>query len=364
MRLSLFSFAFIRGKRQREARLFPEDCACELDPVNGALAIDCPRWWGNGLLWALGCFATVGALPLPAVIFYSTADPNFNTIMPTGTLAGSGWQWVGKWGGFQGTPIGPHHFLTARHVGGVVGEPLVLDGTIYPTTAFFDDPESDLRIWQVAGTFPTWAPLYRASDEVGKRLVVFGRGLTRGAEVHDEITHSLRGWLWGAGDGKLRWGQNTLVSVVNGGPPWGALLYARFDGSDGVNEAHLAVGDSSGPVFLNDGFGWKLAGIAAVVDAHFSTTGGADAGFNAAIFDVRGLYYGSAGKWKLVSGPAPVRSGFYSTRVSGHLPWIDRVLSSALAPHLPAVAPPLGASPAPTSGGNERGVVAGRRHPL
>lgn len=274
-----------------------------------------------------------------AVIFFSTSDTNFNTTPPTGSLADSGWQWVGKWGGFQGAPIGPHHFIAAHHVGGAVGEPFVLDGVTYTTTAFFDDPASDLRIWQVNGTFPSWAPLYRANNEVGRWLVVFGRGLTRGAEVRDVETNTLRGWQWGAEDGRMRWGQSGVVAVVNSGAPWGPLLYALFNPAGGPNMAHLAQGDSSGPVFIHDGSGWKLAGIAAVVDSAFNTTA-TGVGFNAAIFDRRGLYYGnSSSGWKLVAGPKPIPSGFYATRVSVHTAWIDGVISPVPVTDAPASLP-------------------------
>ncbi len=264
-------------------------------------------------------------LPAPgfAVIFYSTADPDHNTIAPGGDLAGSGWQWVGYWGGFQGVPIGPHHFLAARHIGGTVGDPFTFGGVVYTTAACYDDSTTDLRIWEVSGSFPTWAPLYRGSDETGRLLVVFGRGLGRGAEV--QVNGVLQGWQWGEGDGELRWGENVVAAVVNGGSYWGALLYATFDQNGLPDEAHLAIGDSSGPVFINDGTGWKLAGVAAAVDGPFNTTNSGN-GFNAALFDVRGLYIDNNGTWQLVSGPLPVPSGFYATRVSVRTAWIDSIV--------------------------------------
>ncbi len=273
-------------------------------------------------------FLVLGFLgALRAVIFYSTGDPNYNTTAPTGTLADSGWQWVGYWGSFQGTPIGPHHFLAARHIGGTVGDPFVFNGVSYTTTASFDDTVSDLRIWQISGTFPTWAPLYRTSDEVGRPLVVYGRGLTRGAEVRDVATNTLRGWQWGTGDGRLRWGQNTVNAVVAGGSYWGDLLYATFDATGGINVAHLAIYDSSGPVFIDDGTGWKLAGVAGAVEGPFNTTN-TGSGFNAALFDQRGLYTWSGTNWVSVdlNNPTPVPSGFYATRVSVRTSWIDSIV--------------------------------------
>ena len=282
--------------------------------------------------------AASGAAPLQAVIFYGTGDPNHNTTAPTGALAGSGWQWVGAWGNMQGTPIGPRHFLAARHVGGAIGGTFVFSGVSYTTTAFFDDTASDLRIWEVSGTFPTWASIYRGSSEVGQSLVVFGRGLPRGEEVRNGA-NELRGWKWGASDGRLRWGTNAIHAVVNGGATWGPLLYALFNATAGPNEAHLAQDDSSGPVFIQDGAAWKLAGVAAVVDAYFNTTNTGD-GFNAAIFDRRGLYYGSAGNWNLISGGSPVASGFYATRVSVRSAWIDSIVP-------PVDPPPSPPSPTP-----------------
>ena len=267
---------------------------------------------------------------LRAVVFYSTADPNFNTTAPTGTLAGSGWQWVGQWGSFQGAPIGPHHFLTANHVGGAVGTAFIFQGVSYPTIGSYADPSSDLRIWEISGTFPTWAPLYRSGDEFGRGLVVMGRGVTCGVEVHTATyvpnvpVGSLAGWQWGNIDGRLRWGTNTVAALRDGGG-FGQQLYATFDQAVSGSECHLGVNDSGSPVFINDGMGWKLAGVAGLVDAYFSTTN-SGAGFNACIFDARGLYVGSSGNWSLIKGSDPVPSGFYATRVSVRTAWIDGIV--------------------------------------
>ena len=260
-----------------------------------------------------------------AMVYCSTGDPNFNTTEPGGVLAGSGWQWVGMWGGFQGTPIGPHHFIAAHHIGGSIGDPFVLNGATYKTTAFTDDTASDLRIWEVDGTFPVWASLYRGSNEVGQIFVVFGRGVPRGSEIR--VANALKGWTWGIGDGRLRWGQNAFVSVRHKKDGWGDVLYARFSQGSGINGADLSSGDSSGPVFINDGTGWKLAGIAATVDAYFNTTDSGP-GFIASLFDARGLFYSSTPPtgWKLITGAAPVPSGFCCTRVSVRAAWIDSVI--------------------------------------
>jgi hypothetical protein len=275
---------------------------------------------GAGLVLAAALFAP----ETRAVIFYSTASGSYNTTAPTGSLAGSGWQWVGLWGGYEGTPIGPHHFLTAKHVGGAVGESLLFGGNAYPTTAYFDDPSSDLRIYEISGTFPTWAPIYRSSGEVGQNLVVIGVGVGRGDPVVQD--GATKGWMWGPVAGTMRWGQNTYNSVVDGGSYWGQLLYALFQGGAGPNEADLATGDSSSPVFIDDGSGWKLSGIAAAVDGPFNTTD-SGSGFGAAIFDANGLYeQDDQLNWDLISGDGPIPMGFYATRVSARAAWIDSIV--------------------------------------
>jgi hypothetical protein len=277
------------------------------------------------------------------VIFYSTADPTYNTSAPTGSLAGSGWQWVGIWGGYEGTPIGPHHFITSQHIGGNVGETFTFGGSPYQTTAYFDDPSTDLRIWEVNGTFPSWAPLYRQCAEVGQGLVVIGEGVGRGDPV--VVGGVTKGWMWGSNAGSMRWGQNTIEATFSGVPTYGFLLYAPFQAGAGPNEADLAIGDSSSPVFINDGSGWKLAGVAAVVDGPFNTTD-TGAGFNAAIFDESGLYVQDNGSWTLVSGPGPVPSGFYASRISQRLAWIDSIV------------PPEGAcSDSPIFSGTESAIL-------
>lgn len=230
---------------------------------------------------------------------------------------------MGIWGGYEGTPIGPHHFLTSRHVGGTVGDTFTYGGTSYTTTAFFDDTSTDLRICEVGGTFPTWAPIYRLSGEVGQGLVVIGEGVGRGSPV--SLGDVAKGWMWGAVAGTMRWGQNSFNSVVDGGTDWGSLLYALFQVGAGPNEADLANGDSSSPVFINDGSGWKLAGIAAAVVGPFNTTD-TGTGFNAAIFDASGLYVFNNGKWALIPDIGTAPTGFFATRVSARAAWIDSIV--------------------------------------
>ncbi|MBM3888179.1 MAG: hypothetical protein FJ388_03540, partial [Verrucomicrobia bacterium] len=106
-----------------------------------------------------------------AVLFYSTGDPSFNTNAPSGSLTNSGWQWEGSWSAYLGTAIASNFFITAFHVGGNVGDTFSFGGVSYTTTARYTTGVVDLAIWRVSGSFPTWAPLYSKSDEVGRSLV-------------------------------------------------------------------------------------------------------------------------------------------------------------------------------------------------
>jgi hypothetical protein len=265
-----------------------------------------------------------GIVPAKAVIFYSTADSSHNT-SATGTIAETAWSYEGQWGSYLGTAIGSHFFITAKHVGGSDGNSFVLNGVSYTTTQHFDAPAGDLRIWRVSGTLPYYAPLYLNNDEVGKSLVVIGRGTQRGAEV--SVDGASKGWKQGTSDHVQRWGENVVSSttIVNGG----YCLAAEFNGNGGSNEAHLSVGDSGGAVFIRDTSDsrWKLAGINYAVDGNWSYTGGSDAGFRAAIFDEGGLYIGRANNWSYVADEDDdIPSRFHATRISSYQNWIVSVV--------------------------------------
>lgn len=277
--------------------------------------------------WVAGFLVGVtSTVPLQAVLFESTSNTAYNTTAPTGTLTGSGWQHEGTWGSFLGTPIAPNYFITAKHVGGTNGQEFVLNGFTYHAIASFANPDSDLQIWKVAETFPAFAPLYSATNEANKHLVVFGRGTQRGDEII--VDGELKGWKWGPGDGVQRWGKNDVAAVVDGGTGLGDLLAATFDRGTGANDAHLSNGDSGGAVFIQDGATWKLAGINYSVTEPFVSTNGVDgSGFNAALLDYGGLYVGGDTDWAIITNEVDdIPSAFFSTRISANLAWIYGVL--------------------------------------
>jgi hypothetical protein len=271
-------------------------------------------------------FLLAATRPSRAVILYGTSDPSANTTAPTGALASSGWQYEGQFGSFLGTVIASNYFVTAKHIGGNVGQTFVFNNVAYTTTAVFPDPSSDLQIWQIAGTFSTHAPLYSgpAGSEVNLSLVVFGRGTQRGNSVFVGNDSHLGGWLWGGGDEVQRWGTNVVGSIFVD-DNYGDLLRAPFDNNAGSNEAHLSAGDSGGAVFVFNSMTnrWELAGINLAVDGPFSTSSSGTNAFDAAMFDTTGLFVqGDSTTW----GAAPNPSAFYSTEIAAHRRFVESVV--------------------------------------
>ena len=273
----------------------------------------------------------VGVRAADAVILYENGpagsyDPNANTTAPTGALAGSGWQDEGQFGGELGTAIAPNYFITAAHIGGTVGDTFTFDGTSYTTTASYLDPGTDLRIWQVAGTLPTYAPLYNSApgSEVNLSLVVFGNGNQRGS-AYTLPNSQVGGWLWGTSGGTQRWGTSAVGAVVTA-PGLGSLLQAPFLASGGFNEAQLSAGDSGGGVFIYNpnASQWQLAGINYGVDGYFSTSPTGSNPFIAALFDTTGLYeQDNNGNWVAAANP----SAFYATEIAANTAFIDSVIA-------------------------------------
>ncbi|MFC7337315.1 trypsin-like serine protease [Haloferula chungangensis] len=280
----------------------------------------------------------LGAISAEGVILYGSGDPVINReVAPGGALSGSGWQYQGEFGNFMGTMISPSHFITAAHIGvsstfiskGYFngGSDVVynVDSSANGGVGYWNVAGTDLRIFAVTGTFTSYAPLYTGSDEVGKDLVVMGRGTQRGATI--DLQSVTKGWQWGPADGASRWGTNTVAATIT--QEGADYLQADFDATGGANEAHLSVGDSGGALFIQDGGSWKLAGINYAVDGKwdFNDTVGDGQEFDAALFDAGGLYLGSDSEgWTLVAdGTDDAPSSFYSTRISSYHSQIEAI---------------------------------------
>ncbi|MBN1394018.1 MAG: PEP-CTERM sorting domain-containing protein [Pirellulales bacterium] len=267
------------------------------------------------------------------VILYSQSDRN--TDPPSSAEGLDAWNLQAAWGNFLATPIDATHFIASKHVNYKDGETTAtivsFSGTDYQvnTASRVVDQYSDLCVYSISGgVFSSYAALYDASvdgSEIGKTLTVIGRGTQRGAEVFQG--GELKGWKWGSSDHIQSWGQNVVSDFADfksSSPD--SLLYFLFDGDGVDNESALSSGDSSGGVFIYSNGQWKLAGINYAIDSPFSLTGDAeDEGFNADIFDVRGLYYkeSESGPWVLFpEGEDFVPTGSYASRISARLDWI------------------------------------------
>jgi hypothetical protein len=133
-----------------------------------------------------------------AVILYRTGDSSANTSAPGVLFPHEGWDYQGSWGGFLGSAIAPHFFISAAHIGQAGGSTFTLQNVNYTVLRGFYDPQSDLVIWQIAQTFPTFASLYSRHDEVRQDMVDIGRGTQRGASY--SLNNQMLGWLWGPQD--------------------------------------------------------------------------------------------------------------------------------------------------------------------
>ena len=297
----------------------------------------------------IGSILLLSAPPLPALIFFDTGDPAHNReVAPGGAWAGSGWHYQGDYKNFLGTMISPRHFVTARHLG--VGETefihktyfsgVASDRTYYlnPTVnggaGFWNITGTDLRLFEVYGDFPAYAPLYTKSNEAGKETVMMGRGVTRGEAV--TLSGDTRGWKWGVSDKRARWGVNDIDSIVND-PSFGELLVTDFDEAPGTEECQAGSGDSGGALFIKDLGTWKLAGIFYGVDGSYDTNSicGDGTDHNGAMFEALGFFIGDdtaeCDGWDAVTiGDDTDESRSFSTRISASAIMIQAIIQDAL----------------------------------
>ncbi|HEY1685379.1 MAG TPA: hypothetical protein VGG19_11495 [Tepidisphaeraceae bacterium] len=263
-----------------------------------------------------------------AVIVYT--DPGRLTTAPTGKLANPGWDLQGQWAGaYSGTPIAPNYFISASHIGGSVGGTFTLNGTQYTTTAEYKDPSSDLVVWKIDGTFPTYATIDTKKNEGGKQAVIYGRGTDRGDAV--TVKNQIRGWQWGTADDSLSWGANTLKATTVDNEN---LLEFSFKANKShPDEASISTGDSGGGVFIKVGKTWELAGINFSTSGSYSYDPSFNDAFNASVFNAKGLYTFTDN-----DQPIPITRSItttdYATRISTESKWIDSVIDGQATPNL------------------------------
>jgi hypothetical protein len=286
----------------------------------------------------------------PAAAIIQARQRRLNTTEPTGPLANSGWQWQGVWGNVLGTPISRNTFITAEHVGGTVGDLFTFGGRRYKTVATYDDPNSDLQIWQIRGSFPTFAPLLTDFIEPGATAMIFGRGTLRGPEIN--VNGQLKGWQWGGASNATSWGMNIIEGSTSGRSDTeaggasirGARLFWDFDREGLPVEATVSAGDSGGGIFVQQNGKWKLAGVNFSVQSSFSFPASSDL-LSGAILDYGGLKVGNN---SVNEQSADIPSRGYASRITLSVPWIHDVLLGNISPSAGPVPTAVGV-PEPTS---------------
>lgn len=293
-----------------------------------------------GTTAVLGSLALILAAAEPVwgiIIIGSSAG---NTSAPTDPGLGERWNQVGNFSSYLGTPIASQFFLTAKHLGNLTGQAITFpDSTSYTTTAQFADPNSDLAIYQISGTFPNdkIVPMYSGAFTFNQSMTIFGRGRSRtdtavvGQKSSPPGSTENKGWTWGSSTGNRSWGTNTLDGLTtlpgaNAGA--GVQLVWDFDVGGGSSQGVLATNDSGGPVFMQEGGIWKLAGINYAVGPISVRETAAGPTLEAAVYDYGGLYLLVNGTWTLQSasgGDKPAVS--YSSSVPDNAAWVQSIVT-------------------------------------
>jgi len=274
-----------------------------------------------GATWTLLLPATA-----PAVLT-SDGGPTATRVVSTQGLSAAElalYDLLGRFRGFLGTPIDPTHFITARHVGIAASDTITFTqgpnvGT-YAIVGWADDPSSDLRIVEIDGTFTTWVPLNASGYEANRTATIFGRGGNPAASIF--VGTELKGWSATGSDGQISWARNVVTGTIGN-----SQIYARFEINGLPQEAGLTSGDSGGPWFAPDGQGLlRLVGVSYGVTGPFQQdVAGAPSGvpFEAALFDVGGLWVGAVGSAVFVpENPVNVPGVAVASRISDRMGWI------------------------------------------
>jgi hypothetical protein len=253
------------------------------------------------------------------------------------------WGQLGSLNGFYVTPVSARQVLAAKHIGGSLGNVVSFgsgpNAGNYTTTGFVDDPDSDLRLWEIAGTLAAWVPVYTGTKERDSTTTLFGKGGEPGPAVTVDPAGALgpppadlKGWEWGPPDGAGSWGRNVVdrITFVAGTGLTIAVDLDRPIFGGLAEECHLSAGDSSGPWFIQKAGIWYLAGLSALVSGPFQhDAGGTPDGevFDAMLFDKGGLWEGSPAFFNAEQF-TDLPSSAFAVRVSSRAGWLLPLLDS------------------------------------
>ena len=277
---------------------------------------------------------------LMAVFFLATENPEHNTTPPANAAEARAWGLQGIWRTCQGTPIAPRWFLSAKHIGGAIGDPFTVHGKTHYAIARILDPDSDLVLWGVTESFQDHAALFREGDEIGKRMLVFGRGEVRGRPVFlkTDTIQELKRWQRGSGQAMMRWGENIVTEsaddpvLIQEG--LGHMIGAEFNREGLPDEAGLGPCDSGGGMFLWQDNEWKLAAINYAAGGRYKTTQQGN-GFDAVLFDEGGLFActdencRAEDSWEFIEDDEVDQPGsIWGTRIQYRSSWIEENIAA------------------------------------
>ncbi len=184
---------------------------------------------------------------------------------------------MGRWGSNAScVAISPNYIITTRHQDGGVGTTVQFNGESFRVAAIMNEPAddgaADLRVCLITRPDGTLAnrsdhvELY-CDNPVGKSIVVGGFGYIRGAFIDDPDVGLGYQWLSSC---TLNWGANTIdgtaTKMTNGYTSSTVQFdFGPYDAQGQPYECAVALGDSGGGWFVQDGGEWKLAALSAYV---------------------------------------------------------------------------------------------------
>lgn len=207
-------------------------------------------------LWKRAGIALVGVIGMVAYA------PRAEGVVVTGLspMARPADGWVGSWNGSSCVAVGRYWFVTAKHVGGSVGQNVTMRGVEYRAVEIRPHPSYDVQLIRVAEVVPGYHKL-AVNVGLGDPVVVGGYGVTAAAALPSS-GGGVGGYDWN-GPRQETWGANVIEGDGN-------LLAIRFDPPSAPSavpeESIFAVNDSGGGLFAYGSDGsLELAGIAVSV---------------------------------------------------------------------------------------------------
>ena len=224
-----------------------------------------------------------------------TTDPAY-----TGSsYANSGSQYEGlfaaatAFGG--GTAIAPNWFITIQHLNAGPTSTFTYGGTTYGLTGNSFNVGNGMTIYQVNGTFGSFAPIFPNGTNAlnGAVTSAFGYGDAPDLNAPVNGPHGLQGYQWAGSTNNLSWGPGSVLGYVSdqSGNTYVAGAFRPDLGAGNVSST-FAAQDSGGGVFVRVNGTWQLAAVNFAVDGPYYPTSNPGAGgqFNASLWDQFGFY--------------------------------------------------------------------------